>query len=170
MIIKVYRATGSQPAGKMSECIDRLNEGDIVQCKGPFGDVEYKRNGIISHGGIVDQTNRLIMIAGGSGITPIYQIFRYAFEDGIECEMVYCNKTEDDILLRTELENFRGVRHCLSRSNENWNGCRGYVSKDIIGQRHDGLLLCCGPSSMEKLVKDIAEQIGWDVKKQFIRF
>jgi nitrate reductase (NAD(P)H) len=170
LIIKVYKASKNQPAGKMSECIERLIEGDIVQCKGPFGDVEYQRNRIISNRGMIHQVNKLTMIAGGSGITPIYQIFRYAIEDGIECEMIYCNKTEEDILLRNELEYFQEIRHCLSRSNENWKGCRGYVSKDIIGQRHDGLLLCCGPSSMEKLVKDIAEQIGWDMQNQFILF
>jgi ferredoxin-NADP reductase len=40
----------------------------------------------------------------------------------------------------------------------------------MIGNRHDGLLLCCGPSPMEKLVKDIAEQMGWDIQNQFILF
>jgi len=170
LIIKVYKATENQSAGKMSECIERLKEGDIVQCKGPFGDVEYQRNKMIFNKGIIQQVNKLTMIAGGSGITPIYQIFRYAIEDGIECDMTYCNKTEDDILLRTELEHFQEIRHCLSRSNENWKGCRGYVSKDMIGNRHDGLLLCCGPSPMEKLVRDIAEQMGWDIQNQFILF
>jgi nitrate reductase (NAD(P)H) len=72
LIIKLYRMSENQLAGKMSDCIDRLQEGDFVQCKGPFGDLEYKRKKIISYKGILRQVNQLTMIAGGSGITPIY--------------------------------------------------------------------------------------------------
>jgi cytochrome-b5 reductase len=110
------------------------------------------------------------MIAGGSGITPIYQIFRYAYLDGIDCDIIYWNKTEDDILLRNELENFKEIRYCLSRPNEEWKGFRGHISRDVIGQKHQRLLLCCGPPSMEKFVRNIAEQIGSDVDNQFTLF
>lgn len=167
LIIKVYK---DPSVGKMSACIERLQEGDSVECKGPFGDVEYLRNGLISIRGIVQQVQKLTMIAGGSGITPIYQLLRYVHEDGIDCDVIYCNKTEDDILLRNELENLQNIRHCLSRSDGNWNGYRGYISKDLLGQVHRGLLLCCGPPQMEKLVREIAEDIGWDITKQFILF
>lgn len=170
MIIKVYRASENQLAGKMSDCIERLQVGDFAQFKGPFGDLEYQRNKIFSINGITQKVEKLTMIAGGTGITPIYQVLRYAHVDGIECDIVYCNKTEDDILLKGELENLQRIRHCLSRADKNWSGYRGYVSKEILGEKHDGLLLCCGPTQMEKLVRSIAEQTGWDINKQFIVF
>jgi nitrate reductase (NAD(P)H) len=170
LIIKIYKSYQNQSIGKMSDCIDRLQQGDFVQCKGPFGDFEYKRNKIILHKGISRKVEKLTMIAGGSGITPIYQVFRYAYKDGVECDIIYCNKTEDDILLRNELESLQEIRHCLSHSNKNWKGYCGHISKDIMGQQHHGLLLCCGPPQMEKLVRNIAEKIGWDMDNQFILF
>ncbi len=170
LIIKLYKASKNQLPGKMSDCIDRLKEGDSVLCKGPFGDLEYKRNKLFSNKGITQKVDQLTMVAGGSGITPIYQVFRYAHQDGIECNIIYCNKTEDDILLRNELENLKEIRYCLSQSNEKWKGFRGHICKDIIGEKHQGLLLCCGPPQMEKLVRQIAEQIGWDINHQFICF
>lgn len=170
MIIKVYMPSESQSAGKMSDCIERLQEGDFAQFKGPFGDLEYQRNKIFTIKGVAQKVERLTMIAGGSGITPIYQVLRYAHADGIQCHIVYCNKTANDILLKCELESFQKINHCLSRANENWTGYRGHISKEMIGEKHDGLLLCCGPPQMEKLVRSIAEQTGWDVNKQFIVF
>ena len=171
LIIKLYRRSENRLPGKMSECIDQLQERDTVLCKGPFGNFEYQRNKIILYKGISQKINKLTLIAGGSGITPIYQIFRYAYEDGIECNLIYCNKTEDDILLRNQLNNLKQIHHCLSRSNnEKWNGFRGHISQDILGQKHEGLLLCCGPPSMEKLVREIAQQTGWDIDNQFVLF
>ena len=86
LIIKIYKDANDPSVGKMSACMERLREGDFVEYKGPFGDVEYLRNGVISIRGIVQQVEKLTMIAGGSGITPIYQVLRYVHADGIECD------------------------------------------------------------------------------------
>ena len=58
------------------------------------------------------------MLAGGTGITPIYQVAQAILkdpEDLTEMHVVYANRTEDDILLREELdtwakEHVRGSR------------------------------------------------------------
>ena len=47
------------------------------------------------------------MIAGGSGITPMYQIIKHILKDkgdGTKVWLIYANQTEDDILLREELD------------------------------------------------------------------
>ena len=119
-----------------------LKEGDTVQCKGPFGCFEYKENGFISNKDTTQKVDKLTMIAGGSGITPIYQVFRYASQDGIECDVIYCNKTEDDILLRNELDQLEKLRYCLSQPNDQWTGLQGHICQDYIGEKHDGLFLC----------------------------
>jgi len=170
LLIKLYKASDNQSFGKMSRCIDQLKQGDTVQCKGPFGNFEYKGNGIISNKGNIRKVEKLTMIAGGSGITPIYQIFRYAYIDGIECDVIYCNKTEEDILLANELNHLKQIHHCLSNPNERWKGFRGHISQSLIGQRHDGLLLCCGPRGLEEAVKKIAKESGWDLENQLIVF
>ena len=166
LIIKVYRSFG-----KISACIERIQEGDYVQCKGPFGHVEYKRNRKLMYRNKIYHVDRLTMIAGGTGITPIYQVFRYARQDGVDCQLIYFNKTEEDILLRNELENLKDIRYYLSRADKEWKGNRGHISEEIIEEKHkDFLLLCCGTIEMEKAVKNLAQNIGLDVENQFITF
>lgn len=48
----------------------------------------------------------MFFIAGGSGITPIFQTLMEiaaAEEDSTELILLYANKTEEDIVLRKEL-------------------------------------------------------------------
>lgn len=50
-----------------------MEVGDFVEVKGPTGHFEYTRPGHFlnhKHAGTVDRVN---MIAGGTGITPVYQ-------------------------------------------------------------------------------------------------
>ena len=47
------------------------------------------------------------MIAGGTGITPMLQLVRAVFrdpEDETRLSLLFANQTEEDILLRKELE------------------------------------------------------------------
>jgi nitrate reductase (NAD(P)H) len=171
LVVKLYRAGGGRPAGKMSACIDLLKEGDTVDCKGPFGDFEYQGDGVFSIKRNTHKVKKLTIIAGGSGITGVYRIFQCAHRDGIECDVIYCNKTEEDILLRKELDDLSSVRHCLSRPiNGGWTGLCGRISQSIIGNAHDGLLLCCGLPEMMDNVHKIAKISGWNVDDQFVRF
>ncbi|CAF1013340.1 unnamed protein product [Adineta steineri] len=170
LVIKLYKASGDRSAGKMSACIDLLKEGDTVECKGPFGGFEYQGNGVISNRGITQKIKKLTIIAGGSGVTGIYQILRHAYRDGIECDLIYCNKMEEDILLRNELDILQHVRYCLSRQPDNWTGLRGHISQSYIKPVQDGLLLCCGPPKMMNSIYKTAAKAGWNVHDQFIRF
>ena len=49
------------------------------------------------------------MIAGGSGITPMLQIVRDVFKSDEETKikLLFANQTEQDILLREEIEDFQ---------------------------------------------------------------
>ena len=47
------------------------------------------------------------MIAGGTGITPMYQVAKALLQDREEyttINLIYANVTEEDILLRKELD------------------------------------------------------------------
>ncbi|MED6163081.1 nitrate reductase NADH 2 [Stylosanthes scabra] len=90
--------------GLMSQHLDSLSSIDV---KGPLGHIEYTgRGNFLIHGKQRFATN-LTMVAGGTGITPIYQVAQAILkdpEDRTKMYVVYANRTEDDILLREKLD------------------------------------------------------------------
>lgn len=50
------------------------------------------------------EKKEVALLAGGSGIAPVFQVIRFALENGKDetrLYLIYANKTEGDILLRT---------------------------------------------------------------------
>ncbi|KAG9994756.1 hypothetical protein KCU78_g18278, partial [Aureobasidium melanogenum] len=77
--------------------LSQLKVGDQVLFRGPKGAMKYKKG----------YAKKIGMVAGGTGITPHYQLIRSICEDRTdttEVSLVYANRTEDDILLRSELD------------------------------------------------------------------
>eukprot|EP00644_Phytophthora_capsici_P001005 jgi/Phyca11/509270/fgenesh2_kg.PHYCAscaffold_43_\ len=146
LVVKGY------PQGKLSKHIVGLNEGDSLEMKGPFLKFSYTPNRFKSIG----------MIAGGSGITPMLQLIKTICrnpEDRTEITLLYCSVSEDDIILREEVEAMMylypqiSVVHVLSNPSAEWEGLTGFVSKEMIEKympepSDDNLVCVCGPPPM----------------------
>ncbi|KAK3934808.1 hypothetical protein QBC46DRAFT_462423 [Diplogelasinospora grovesii] len=112
-----------------------LKVGDEVEFRGPKGAMKYRRG----------LCKKIGMLAGGTGITPMYQLIRAICEDlddTTEVSLIYANRTEQDILLRTELENFARrypknfkLWYMLDKAPEQWTYGTGYVTKDIMADK-----------------------------------
>jgi cytochrome-b5 reductase len=109
------------------------------------------------------------MIAGGTGITPMLQIMHAVLRDepnsSVTVSLLYANQSEDDILVREELEGalstFGGrfkLHYTVDRPPEGgWKYSTGFITKEMI-QTHlpapasDGStqILMCGPPPMVK--------------------
>merc|ERR1712070_1138202 len=85
------------------------------------------------------------LIAGGSGITPLYAVALASSlaQDGLEIWFLYSNKTKDDILCREQLDELCKINpdkfrlfHTLTRHDESkhgaWDGLTGRVSLDML--------------------------------------
>jgi cytochrome-b5 reductase len=196
-VIKVYKA-GVHPkfpdGGKMSQHLDSLKVGDTIDMKGPKGHLEYLGQGNFT----VKQMRKPLetrkakhfgMIAGGTGITPMLQVLHAIFRDAKDttttASLLFANQTEDDILVREELEaltkefpNRFKLHYTLDRPPaDNWNYSTGFVSKDMV-QNHvlknknadDGMtqVLMCGPPPMLKFACIPAlEELGVGESKRF---
>ena len=82
--------------GYFSEWFHKLVPGDTMEFRGPMTTLHYEPNAALCLG----------MIAGGTGITPMYQVIRTVLstpEDTTQIRLVYANNTEEDIILRDEL-------------------------------------------------------------------
>lgn len=103
------------------------------------------------------------MIAGGSGITPMLQLINEILkrpEDTTELALLYANQSEDDILLRDDLdvlaakhqEHFK-VWYTLDRAADTWKYSVGFVNDKMIADNlfppaADTLTVMCGPPPM----------------------
>jgi cytochrome-b5 reductase len=162
LVIKCYPdglLTGQYLAG--------LEVGDQVEFRGPKGGMKY-------HNGLCQKIG---MVAGGTGITPMYQLIRAICEDDrdtTEISLIYANRSEEDILLRRELEtfaraypkNFR-IWFMLDHPSENWAYGKGYVTPEVLAERLPGSapgtkIMLCGPPGMVNASKKSLVAAGFE--------
>jgi len=178
VLVKVYFDTPTAPGGKMTQAMDRMQMGHNASFKGPIGKLVYHGQGIVS---LLDNrinVTSFLMICGGSGITPIFQVLRAALSDptdSTKCVVLNGNRTEEDILCREDLDSFAAtypekckIVHTLTNPSERWQGERGRISWDLIKRNYpqgsEGrkpLALICGPGPMEKSVRELLTAAGW---------
>lgn len=146
--------------------LKNLEVGDEVEFRGPKGAMRYRKG----------WTKEIGMIAGGTGITPMYQLIRAICEDDTDTtqvSLIYASRSEDDILLRKELDafarrypkNFRAW-YTLDRPTDAWKFGRGFVTKDLMeeklpGPSPDSKVLLCGPPGMINASKKSLIELGW---------
>ncbi|EGD98623.1 NADH-cytochrome b5 reductase [Trichophyton mentagrophytes] len=152
LLVKKY------PGGPMSTHIHELSVGEPLSFKGPIPKYEWEAN----------KHSHVCMVAGGTGITPMYQLIRKIFSnpaDKTQVTLIYGNVGEEDILLRRELEHLENmhprqfkVLYLLDRPGEGWTGGKGYVTKELVQMafpepKTEGIkLFVCGPPGMYKAV------------------
>ena len=102
------------------------------------------------------------MLAGGSGITPMWQLMQLVLANGADntaLTLVYANTKEEDILLRPKLEALAAdyeqlsLELILSDAPADWGGRSGRIDKammeDLLPGPSDDVLVCvCGPPAM----------------------
>jgi cytochrome-b5 reductase len=175
--IKIY------PNGRMTQHLDSLNVGDFIRMKGPNGSIQYRGAGQFRLGRTVKQIRHVAMVAGGSGITPMFQVMRaiskeHGGADVPTVSLIFGNQTEEDILLRSELEqmakqsNIR-VHFTLDKPPANWTGSKGFVTADMLAAHlpaasEDTLVLLCGPEPMVRSAERNLESLGH--KSSHIKF
>ncbi|GLT26242.1 hypothetical protein SLA2020_013240 [Shorea laevis] len=166
LVIKMY------PQGRMSHHFREMRVGDYLAVKGPKGRFKYQPGQVRAFG----------MIAGGSGITPMFQVARAILEnpeDKTKVHLIYANVTYEDILLKEELDGLAAkypdrfkVFYVLNQPPEVWDGGVGFVSKEMIETHCPApapavQILRCGPPPMNKAMAAHLEALGYAPAMQF---
>ncbi|KPA85690.1 putative mitochondrial NADH-cytochrome b5 reductase [Leptomonas pyrrhocoris] len=153
LVVKCY------PDSKMGSHLFSMKPGDSIEAKGPWHTFEVKPS----------QYYQIGMIAGGTGITPMYQVINnvlHGQDNTTKISLLYSNKTEGDVLLGNELEElgkkFSGkfaTYYCLTTAPKRWTGYTGFIDKKMIeetmpGPEHEGdsVILVCGPPPFMKSI------------------
>lgn len=187
LVVKVYRANEHPKfpeGGKMSQFLDRMEIGDTIDVKGPVGHFTYSGCGSFVKNRKVGNATQLSMIAGGTGITPMYQVIKAILknpEDKTQIKLLYANRTVDDILLYDELETLAAqhenfdIWYTLDIPPEKWGYSSGFINREMLElsmfpESKDGLVLLCGPKPMiDYACIPNLRKLGWE-KLQMVEF
>ncbi|MBR0596492.1 4Fe-4S binding protein [Sinanaerobacter chloroacetimidivorans] len=147
------------PKGYGTEIIfNQFHEGDLVDLEGPMG-AEL----------IIDKkAEKIVMIAGGIGITPFVPMVQEILKDNEivkDVKLIYGVNQEkeflyDDFFTDMNLDSSKFEYRKIVASDENWKGQKGFVT-DVLKEMHlEGYkVYMCGPKPMIKpTVKQLKDQ------------
>ena len=181
LLIKVYfkDVNPEYPTGGvMTQVLETLKVGDTVEMAGPVWKHTYKGSGLFEikteKGHIERKIRHLGLIAGGTGITPFFQLIQYVAltrGEDLNISLIYANRAESGILLRQELEEFVAEQKLqlyltVDSPQAGWTGGRGYVSADMIRERmpppgEDVMICHCGSKPMNQHVRRLLSELGY---------
>jgi ferredoxin-NADP reductase len=141
---------------------DRAAVGMTVEATGPFGrfclDPEADR--------------RIVLLAAGSGITPMMAMLRYLDDLGLDtpATLLYCVRTSKDVIFRRELDDLRTrLRNfhyhvMLSRPEPDWPGARGHIDRRFVSgavpEVKGRVFFLCGPPPFMEAARGILTELG----------
>ncbi|KAF7938515.1 uncharacterized protein EAE98_000853 [Botrytis deweyae] len=152
LLVKKY------PNGVMSEHMHAMVPGQRLDFKGPIPKYPWSAN----------KHDHIALIAGGTGITPMYQLARAIFNnpaDKTKVTLVFANVTEEDILLKREFEDLENTYpqrfrafYVLDNPPKSWSGGKGFIDKELLKtvlpepKTENVKVFVCGPPGMYKAI------------------
>jgi cytochrome-b5 reductase len=146
LVIKKY------DKGPMSSFIFGMNPGDKLEIKGPIEKLKYEPN----------KYSHIGMVAGGTGITPMYQVLKAIAsnpQDKTQVDVIFGNIVENDIILQKELDELQKthsnirVHYTVDKPSATWSGLSGYIDKAKLTKHFPAPKSCnfvyvCGPQGL----------------------
>eukprot|EP00760_Papus_ankaliazontas_P030394 PhM_4_TR4803/c0_g1_i1/m.46038/K00326/E1.6.2.2; cytochrome-b5 reductase len=150
LIVKRY------PNSKMGSHLFGMKRGQTVDMKGPFEKLAYTPN----------KYKHIGMIAGGTGITPMYQVMKEVAansKDTTKVSLIYLCRSEEDVLLADELSKLGALKNfyvyvAVDKPKKGWMGGVGHITQDMVRNiipapgTKDSLVMVCGPPGMMSAV------------------
>ncbi|NXF75446.1 NB5R4 reductase, partial [Sclerurus mexicanus] len=163
LMIKIYSC------GLFTQALDHLQIEDYISVSNPEGNFKKSQ---------VQTSEDLILLAGGTGFTPMVKLLNFALAEVSSLrtvKLIFFNKTEDDILWRNQLEQLAlkderfEVQFILSQPTKDWVGRQGKISSSLLSEfvkrrsRKDSkVLVCiCGPTPFTEQGVQYLKDLGY---------
>ncbi len=152
----------TRAVGTVTSALRKLNRGDILGVRGPYG----------SHWPVDEAKRRdVVIVAGGIGLAPlrpsVYQILSNRAEYG-RFVLLYGARTPEDLLYRAEIQKWRrrfdfDIDVTVDRATGDWRGNVGVVTTLIPKAGFDPsrtTAMLCGPEIMMRFTIAELEKRG----------
>ncbi len=154
--------------GKFTSKLDTAKVNDRYYISAPYGQFKFD----------VNNKDKLLFLAGGTGIAPFMSMIKHI--EGIKaetnCKVIYSVKFPDEIIQKEELERFKQdldietiVTVTRPKEGDGWTGEKGHVDATMI-QKYvpdfkDRVSYICGPPAFVKALKAALVGLGVDEKE-----
>jgi len=144
-----------------STALKAIKVGDRVKIDAPYGSFTF-----------MGEHEKILLLAGGVGITPFRSMCRYSTDLQLSSAIVllYGCRTEDDIVFGAELKDMQQqnpklkVIFVLSEAGSNWRGKVGFITADFIKEEvldyKERLFFACGPPAMVVAIGKAVAELG----------
>ena len=145
--------------GDFTNEIHTLKPGTPILVDGPFGKFIER-----------PQNSKVLLIAGGIGITPIRPLAEEMAADGFDVRVLYRAHSEGDIVFKKELESLSTqedsvrVDYLLTMAGSRRQGRDAWFSPSslagLVPDIFDRVVYVCGPTGMMEVVRSSLEALG----------
>ena len=144
--------------GDFTMQLKNVNQGTRVLIDGPHG--------IFTD--LFSMSDKILLIAGGIGITPIRSLMEEMVKKGKDVVLLYGNRTEEEIVFREEIDELRrnfptAVTHILSHASD-FAGEKGIIDEEKVTRLVPDYLsrevFLCGPPPMMNGLIAVFKKLG----------
>ena len=154
------------PNGLVSRFMhDRFHVGEIISANGPNGTFDLHS---------IELQKHIVMLSGGSGITPLMSMLRYIYDTrGLNHNVTFLHsaRTPSDIIFRQELELIASRLQiklgfiCKNDAEEGMDA--NFLDRAVLDKYVPKILDCtvltCGPKPYMQAVKEILNELNFDM-------
>ena len=153
---------------EFSDALKAREVGDELGLDGPYGSFILN-----------EQEKKIVMLAGGIGVTPFRSMIKYSMDRDLDNNIVLIcsNRTEDDIIFYNEFKSMMrssrlSVVLTCTRPSDQWKGICGRIDRTIIKKEVPDFLqrlfYICGPPPMVQSMRELLEEM--EIPKERILF
>ena len=151
---------------EFSNTLEALAVGGWIEIEGPYGSFTFE-----------GEYEKLCMLSGGVGITPLRSICKYCTDTKLDVSiiLIYGNRTEKNIIFREDFEQMqrqnRNLRVVLAldEPGEGWGGETGIINVDMLKRNVSDYLervfYTCGPPGMVQAMTNLLKSLNTSEKQ-----
>jgi ferredoxin-NADP reductase len=150
---------------------ENMQPGAELEYRGPSGQFNC----------IDTESNKVLLISAGSGITPVMSMTRYWCDKKVDKDIVFLNwaTSVEDIIFKKELESLDQDNNNLKleiictrpETSENWSGHQGRINTsgliELAPDLKERTVFCCGPDGFMQQVQTCLQEAGFDLNNYY---